>query len=244
MTAPETDNPTLMQTLEQLVAQRSHDAEFMAWKLATETTAAYINKNMYSVRMFTSPTSTARNDIEGRNGLLDHAVRSVASSGSFLQCGVRRGRTINFLANVISKDQIIHGFDSFEALPDERSFGRGKRELPLGGEIPRVLQNVRLHKGWPDLTLSPFFQEHPEPIAFLYLDADGDQMARRILAIAKSKFVPGTVIVFEEYFNFPGWEQFVFKAFQECIADTQLQYEYIGCAPRHYSVAVKLFART
>jgi len=48
------------------------------------------------------------------------------------------------------------------------------------------------------------------------------------------------VIVFDEYFNFPGWEQHEYKAFQEFIAATNRTYEYIGCAPRHFSVAVKL----
>ncbi|MBA4148185.1 MAG: class I SAM-dependent methyltransferase [Verrucomicrobia bacterium] len=233
-----------MQTLEQMVALRAHDAEFMAWKLATETTGAYINKNMFSVRMFSFPTATARNDVEGRNALLDHALRSVSVDGLFLQCGVGLGRSINFISSIVAREQTIHGFDSFEALPIERPFGRGKQEFSLGGELPRVNENVRLHKGWFDQSLPEFLKQNPQPIAFLFLDADDYKSSRTVLSSARDRLVPGAVIVFEEYFNFPGWEQFAHKAFQESMAETQLQYEYIGCAPRHYSVAVKLFART
>jgi len=48
------------------------------------------------------------------------------------------------------------------------------------------------------------------------------------------------VIVFNEYFNYPGWQEGEYKAFQEFISDTGLSYEYIGYNHLHEQVAVKI----
>jgi hypothetical protein len=52
--------------------------------------------------------------------------------------------------------------------------------------------------------------------------------------------VEGTVIVFDEYFNYPGWENHEFKAFQEFVEQTNLKYEYLAYNRRHEQVAVKI----
>ena len=44
----------------------------------------------------------------------------------------------------------------------------------------------------------------------------------------ESRLVPGTVIVFDEFFNYPQWEDGEFKAFQEFLAKTKLSCEFIG----------------
>jgi hypothetical protein len=49
---------------------------------------------------------------------------------------------------------------------------------------------------------------------------------------------PGTVIVFDEYFNYPGWRQHEYKAFQEFIAESGLTYRYLGFAAEKGHVAV------
>jgi hypothetical protein len=50
----------------------------------------------------------------------------------------------------------------------------------------------------------------------------------------------GTIILFDEYFNYPGWEIHEFRAFQEFIVTTGIQYEYIALNPDHQQVAVRL----
>jgi hypothetical protein len=59
----------------------------------------------------------------------------------------------------------------------------------------------------------------------------------------KNRIRNGTVILFDEYFNYPGWELHEFKAFQEFIAHTGLSYRYIGVVPSHQQVAVKIIGR-
>lgn len=64
--------------------------------------------------------------------------------------------------------------------------------------------------------------------------------AAAVLSGLKGRIVPGTMIVFDEYFNYPGWEQHEFRAFQEFVATTGLRYRYLGFASREQAVAVKI----
>ena len=51
---------------------------------------------------------------------------------------------------------------------------------------------------------------------------------------------PGAVILFDEYYNFPRWQQHEFKAFQEFIASSGATYEYIGYSVTGQQVAVRV----
>jgi hypothetical protein len=57
------------------------------------------------------------------------------------------------------------------------------------------------------------------------------------------RFVPGTVIVFDEYFNYPNWQQHEYKAFQEFVAKHGITYQYLGFLSHDSCVAVKITAK-
>jgi hypothetical protein len=61
-----------------------------------------------------------------------------------------------------------------------------------------------------------------------------------ILNTLKDNIVPGTVIIFDEYINYPGWELDEFKAWQEHVAKYNVEYEYIGRVSRHQKVAIRV----
>jgi hypothetical protein len=42
------------------------------------------------------------------------------------------------------------------------------------------------------------------------------------------RLVAGTVLVFDEFFNYPGWLEGEYKAFNEFIAAAGLKFEYLG----------------
>ncbi len=58
----------------------------------------------------------------------------------------------------------------------------------------------------------------------------------------RDRIKPGTVVVFDEYFNYPGWRGHEYKAFQEFIAATGLTYRYLGFAAEKGHVAVIITA--
>jgi predicted O-methyltransferase YrrM len=104
-----------------------------------------------------------------------------------------------------------------------------------------VRENVELHVGWFDATLPEFKTKHGNtPLQLLHIDSDLYSSAVTILETLKDNIVPGTVIVFDEYLNYPGWELDEFKAWQEHVAKYKIKYEYIGRVSKHQKVAVRV----
>ena len=104
--------------------------------------------------------------------------------------------------------------------------------------LPAVRGNVRLIRGWFDQTLLPFLEQHPEPAAYLHIDSDLYSSAKTVLDLFAERIQAGTVIVFDEYFNYPGWKNGEFRAFQEYLARHPREFEYLGYASTDEQVAV------
>ena len=104
--------------------------------------------------------------------------------------------------------------------------------------MPTVPAHVTLMKGWFDATLPGFLAAHPGPIAFLHIDSDTYQAAQTILSLTADRLVPGTVIMFDEYFGYRGWRLGEFKAWQEFVAERGLSYEYICFSDESVAVAI------
>jgi predicted O-methyltransferase YrrM len=179
--------------------------------------------------------------------VLKFASESVTlKDGCFLEMGVATGRSINFIAALNPKDT-IYGFDSFEGLPDdwERSdnlFNKGvfafKSPIP---EIP-VLQNVTLYKGW-FKDILPRFQRQvleDKPIALLHMDCDIYTSCADVLSILEKNIVSGTVIVFDEFYNYDNSEDHEYKAFMEFIQRTGKKFQYIAYNSMHEQVVIKI----
>lgn len=202
------------------------DIQKQLWDLAGRQTAEYVSENMYKCKVFSAPEL-----------LREYAV-SQAEEGLYLEFGVYSGKTINQIAD-LKKDRIIYGFDSFEGLPEtwRSGFEAGKF---LKDILPEVRDNVTLIKGWFDETLPSFIQEHNEICAFVHIDCDLYSSSKTVLDYLAGRIVKGTIILFDEYFNYPGWKHNEFKAFQEFISASELKYEYIGYVKDWEQTAVKI----
>jgi hypothetical protein len=162
--------------------------------------------------------------------LLSFAVTTVTLPGQVLEFGVNAGGTIRHLAKLMP-DRKIHGFDSFEGLPEAWS----GNNLPAGafsrgGKLPKVPANVTLHKGWFNDTLPGFVAANPAPIAFLHVDCDIYASTKTIFDGLAPQIVPGTVIVFDEFFNYPNWQAHEYRAFMEFLTARGLGFRYTGYA--------------
>ena len=195
------------------------------WKAAAES-ASLIDREMAGAPALPS-----------RNELLDAALSRVSVEGMYLEFGVYKGETINFLAGKIG-GRAIHGFDSFEGLPESwrDKFAPGK--FDLGGRLPPVQSNVTLHAGWFNETLPKFAEEHKGPIAFLHLDCVLYSSTKCVFDIIGDRLQTGSVIVFDEFFNYPDWQLGEYKALQELCALHSLTFEYIGYNPIGEQAAV------
>ncbi|MSQ55731.1 MAG: class I SAM-dependent methyltransferase [Betaproteobacteria bacterium] len=178
-------------------------------------------------------------DLAGRAELLDFALAQCTVQGLVLEFGVFRGDSLQMIAKRCAQE--VHGFDSFEGLPEDWTGGREKGRFSLGGGLPPIkAPNVVLHKGWFDQTLPGFLAAHPGPVRFLHVDCDIYSSTRTVLQGLGPRLVAGTILVFDEYFNYPGWHEHEFLAFAEFVQRHHIAYSYIGYASAHESVAVRI----
>jgi hypothetical protein len=211
-----------------LAHPKSLNYETIAWIVAAVHSADYMVSRMME----------ARNLIE-RMELLDYALDQCSITGLVLEFGVYRGASLSVIAR--RAGQIVHGFDSFEGLPEDWTYSQKQGRFGLDGKLPVFAEaNVQLHKGWFDATLPVFLECHSGPARFVHIDCDLYSSACTVLDRLAERIVPGTVILFDEYLNYPGWEQHEFRAFREFVDRTGRDYRYIGFASADSAVAVKI----
>ena len=198
---------------------------------AMRESIAYIKKNMINSMIHTNWHS-----------LHAHAIEQAKLNGLFLEFGVKKGVTIRQIAQMTSGT--VHGFDSFQGLPEDwtgRTIRKGR--FSQQGKLPRVPDKVMLHPGWFEDSLPVFVQQHKEPVAYVHIDCDLYSSTKTIFKFLADRIVPGTVIVFDEYFNYPNWQQHEYKAFQEFVAEYAIKYEYLGFLSHDSCVAVKIISK-
>ena len=198
-------------------------------RLAGMQTADFVTNNLNTVKAFLD-----------RKEYLIPVLNQVDNSnaGQYLEFGVYKGDSINRISKALP-NKIIYGFDSFEGLPENWHSHMLKGRFNLNGDLPQVNENVRLIKGWFNETLPQFVKEHPEPCAFIHIDCDLYSSTKTIFSELKNQIVSGTVIAFDEYFNYPGWQEGEYKAFMEFIQENDVDFEYIARTERE-QVAVKI----
>ena len=174
-----------------------------------------------------------------RRALLRAALAAVTVDGLFCEFGVFRGESVNYIA-ALASNGVVHGFDSFEGLPEDWRTGyhRGLFRTPP----PKVRANVRLQTGWFTATVPSFLAEHRGDVAFLHIDVDLYSSAHEVLDMLRERIVPGTVIVFDDFFNFPGWREGEYRAFREFVEAADVRYEFLGYCECGQQVAVRIIS--
>lgn len=198
---------------------------------------AYLKAAMEAADFFVENMSLAH-DLKKKAKLLEFAASRANTEGLWLEFGVFQGRDIRRLANY-SRGK-IYGFDSFEGLPEDWTFFQRKGRFSLQGQLPSVPENVELIKGWFEDTLPDFLETHSEPIAFLHIDSDLYSSAKYVLSKLRDRIVPGTIILFDDFLNYPAWQKGEAKAFFEFIEQSPRTFEYIGFSSHQQAVAVKI----
>jgi hypothetical protein len=198
-------------------------------RLAAKAEAvAYIQTHMTDAMMF-----------RDRFEQLAYAAKHISVSGLILEFGVEKGASLRLLAK--ESGQTVHGFDSFQGLPaDWTGTYETKGKFSLGGRAPKMPENAQLHQGWFEDSLPGFLESHTEPVALLHVDCDIYASAKTVFDKLGERIVPGTIIVFDEYFNYPNWRQHEFKAFQEFIELSRARYRYIGFSTEKGHVAIQI----
>lgn len=156
------------------------------------------------------------------------------NEGLWLEFGTFTGKTINYLAKLVP-EKTVYGFDSWEGLPEDWRGCMKKGFFSTGGVLPEVEENVVLVKGWFSDTASKFLEEHPdEKIAFLHIDCDIYSSTWDVLTACHDRFVVGTIIQFDEYYNYPEWMEHEHKAWEEYTKKYNVDYKIIAWGGPEY----------
>jgi predicted O-methyltransferase YrrM len=184
-------------------------------KSALERTVAVIEREM--------PAAIIHRDHES---FLADCLAKVSTVGAYCEFGVYSGASINILAK-LRPGQRFDGFDSFRGLPTDWS-GYRFFDFNRQGATPKVRENVQLHVGLFGETL-PAYAQAVASVAFLHVDCDLYASTVSIFEHLGPKLSRGSVIVFDEYFGYPGFELHERKAFAEFLASSGLKIDWFAC---------------
>lgn len=198
--------------------------------LATFDSASYYTDCMPRVRNFDTPEA-----------LLRWAVSLVGANpdGIALEFGVASGRTVNQIAEGFNGP--VYGFDSFEGLPE--TWRTGFEQGAFAGKLPEVRENVELVVGLFDDTLPGFQPMREKRVNFLHVDCDLYSSTKTVFEQVGPYLDDELIVLFDEYWNYPGWRQHEHQALQEFCEATGARYEYIGIVGNSQQVAVQMVTR-
>jgi methyltransferase family protein len=192
----------------------SLDVRRFAQLRAAWDAAGFYNRHLYNAEFFPSAVDQVR------------AMASRAATlgeGLFLEFGVASGTTIRAIA---ASGRRITGFDTFTGLLED--WREGLRAGAFACNVPEVPANVEFKIGLIQNTLPAFLAENPEPIRFLHIDTDLYAPANLILMACKPR-IQRAIIVFDELFNYAGWEDHEYKAFAEFMQNSpEFSVKYLG----------------
>jgi len=140
---------------------------------------------------------------------------SVEARGPGLVCefGVGSARTLNLIAEQIAPEP-VYGFDVFTGLPED------------------------WREGFDQGMFAVNTSEIAQPIGFLHVDCDLYSSTRTVLFELRKRLINGTVIQFDEFWKYPGYEEHEIKAFAEFLNETGMACDVLartsGVAEREF----------
>ena len=61
-----------------------------------------------------------------------------------------------------------------------------------------------------------------------------------MLDLAGDRLRPGSIVLFDEYFNYPNWEQHEHRAWTEFVARTGTKFEYVGYTVNNEQLIIRI----
>lgn len=160
--------------------------------------------------------------VDRREQIFDVVAREVGDrSALYLEFGVHRGASMRYWSNILRSPRAnLHGFDSFEGLPEPWDTRRGKGHFSTRGEPPRIDDpRVTFFKGWFDVTLASYKPpEHDVLVAAL--DADLYSSTICVLRALRPWLRRGSYLYFDEFCD----RNHELLAFDEFLAETGLRF--------------------
>lgn len=242
-------NNSVAALLWQAVNARTHALSHDVWqpfnvrdelfRRAVEQSAQYIEETMASDSLGNT-NSLFNKDFSTLQDLLNASLNRSVAHGLYLEFGVFPGGSISHIAGKMTAN--VHRFDSLGGLAGAHGIWRpgDSSVITASQALPEPPSNTVVHRGLFEQTLQPFLQDHPEHLSFVHLDCGDCHNTSFILEALAGRMIPGTVIQFNEFFNYPGWQTGDYQAFTEFAARHALRFEFIGYVERANCMALRV----
>jgi predicted O-methyltransferase YrrM len=193
---------------------------------AAQESAAFVLEHMPTAKVFWETQDTLR-----------YALGEIKGPGLALEFGVATGGTLRIIADAVAADRTVAGFDVFTGLPETWRTG-----FPAGefAQEPPDISGATVISGLFEDTLPAFLGETDEPIAFMHVDCDLYSSTKTVLDLTGDRLAADAVLVFDEFFNFPGWQLHEHRAWTEFLARTGRTFEYLAYTGNNEQVVVRL----
>jgi hypothetical protein len=143
----------------------------------------------------------------------------------YLEFGVWKGASMRYWSKILRNEHsLLHGFDSFEGLPEDWNYTTTKGYFSRSGEMPVIADpRVQFFKGWFEDTL-PKYNVPPHERLFITMDADLYSSTKTVLKFLKDHIAYGTLIYFDEFSD----RFHEMKAFDEFLREAGMRFKVIG----------------
>lgn len=173
--------------------------------------------------------------------LMELAIHAATVEGLTMEFGVYHGRSLRLIAERI--DTMVHGFDSFQGLPEDWTESERAGSYSTKGRKPRLPKNVELHEGWFSESLPSFMDAHPDAVRLAHIDCDLYSSTRTVLEHMGPRLRKGSILVFDDFLGYPGWRDHEFRAFEEYCEEEAIQARYLAFNVLERQVAIQITGR-
>lgn len=168
-----------------------------------------------SHRVQTSDLAGGRKARDRFDVLTIAATRTRSILGIAMEFGVFEGITLRHIARAVGRDRALTGFDTFQGLPDD--WGRLLPKGTFATAMPSLegCPNASLEVGRIEETLPAFLEKEPGPVSLLHIDVPYYAINVFILERVLPRMPQGSIVVFDEYYGYPSYEDHEFRAWSE-----------------------------
>lgn len=179
---------------------------------------------------------------------LSHSLKS--DDYLFMELGVFTGNTFNCIRSSLPDSIKLYGFDTFTGLPEDWMindkdilYAKGTFSLDY---IPHNTENTEFIVGGVQDTLEKFLTVKNKKISFVHFDMDLYNPTFFALKQMHNYFTNGSILVFDDFYNLPGWENYSFKALLDYINLHNIEFEplsTVGWIDGWASAAIRIINR-
>lgn len=153
---------------------------------------------------------------------LENEKKSIDNKNPYyLEFGVFNGTSTNFISKNVEK---LYAFDSFEGISEEWLGVHPKGHYTRNKKIPYLRKNIVPVVGLVEDTLDDFLNKHNPKIYFVHMDLDVYGPTEFTLRKLKSYLAKGSIILFDELYNYINWKEGEYKALKEVFDDKEYRY--------------------